>query len=196
MQKDTENERTRTRERLLDRYVLAIDSGDLEELAATLDAAYEASRDDPEIGHLITEINRAYREEEGLTPLAADAHLVREILHKCVPSAFDTHDHLKRLLTVGDVASRLQAQGHVRPGDDETNRALLGIVVSLPKPLTAPAIKQLASELGAGGSEFYWRTFRDEAITMGIARSHDQAKLAARARRVRRSPRQNKKKQG
>lgn len=194
MQRDKENERMRARERLLDRYVLAIDDGDLEEVAATLNAAYEASRDDPEIDRLITEINRAYREEEGLTPLAADAHLVRELLRRCVPSAFDTHDHLKRPLTVGDIASRLQAQGRVRLGDDETNHALLGSIISLPKPLTAPAIKKLAGELGAGGSEFYWRTFRDEAITMGISRSHDQAKLAARERQARRSPRQNKKK--
>jgi hypothetical protein len=193
MQNDREIERMRMRERLLDRYVLAIDSGDLEDMAAALDAAYEASSDDPEIGHLITEINRAYEEEEGLTPLAADAHLVREILRRCVPSAFDTHDHLKRSLTVGDVASRLQSQGRVRPGDDKTNHALLGSTVPLPKPLTAPAIKKLAGELGAGGSEFYWRTFRDEAITMGISRSHDQAKLAARAR-MRRSQHRNKKK--
>jgi hypothetical protein len=195
MQKDRETERMRTREQLLDRYVLAIDSGDLEGMAATLDAAYEASTDDPEIGHLITEINHAYCEEEGLTPLAADGQLVREMLRRCVPSAFDTHDHLKRSLTVGDVASRLQAQGRVRPGDDKTNHTLLGNTVPLPKPLTGPAIKKLAGELGIGGSEFYWRTFRDEAITMGISRSHDQAKLAARARRARRPSRQNKKKQ-
>lgn len=195
MQKDKEHERMRTREQLLDRYVLAIDSGDLEGIAAALDAAYEVSRDDPEIDHLITEINRAYREEEGLTPLAADAHLVREILRQCVPSAFDTHDHLKRSLTVGDIASRLQAQGRVRPGDDKTNHVLLGSIVFLPKPITSPAIKKLAAELGAGGSEFYWRTFRDEAITMGISRSHDQAKLAARVRRAQRPPRQNKKRQ-
>ena len=195
MQKDKENERIRRRERVLDRYVLAIDSGDLEELAAALDDAFEASRDDPEINHLITEISRAYREEEGLTPLAADASLVGEIIRKCVPSAFDTHDHLKRALTVGDVASGLQAQGRVRPGDEETNRALLGSTVSLPKPLTAPAIKILARELCVGGSDLYWRTFRDEAITMGISRSHDQAKLAARLRRAGRPSRQNKKKQ-
>jgi hypothetical protein len=195
MQNDRENERMRTREQLLDRYVLAVDSGDLEGMAAALDAAYEASSDDPVIGHLITEINRAYREEEGLTPLAADADLVRKILRRCVPSAFDTHDHLKMSLTVGDVASRLQAQGCVRLGDDKTNYALLSSTVPLPKPLTGPAVKKLAGELGAGGSEFYWRTFRDEAITMGISRSHDQAKLAARARRAQRSPRRNKKKQ-
>ena len=195
MQKDKENERMRMRERVLDRYMLAIDSGDLEGMAAALDAAYEVSRDDPEIGYLITEINRACREEEGLTPLAADAHLVREILRQCVPSAFETHDHLKRSLTVGDIASRLQAQGLVRLGDDGTNNALLGSTILLPKPLNAPAIKKLAGELGAGGSEFYWRAFRDEAITMSISRSHDQAKLAARERRARRPPSHNKKKQ-
>jgi hypothetical protein len=194
MQKDRDRERMRARELLLDRYVLAVDGGDLEGVAAALEAAYEASREDPEIERLIAEINLAYREEAGLTPLDADARLVREILRRCVPSAFETHDHLQRPMTVGDVASRLQAQGRVRPGDEEINRALLGNSTPLPKPITAPAVKKLATGLRAGGSDLYWRSFRDEAITMGISRSHDQAQLAARERRSRRPPRQDKKK--
>lgn len=194
MQKDRDRERMRARELLLDRYVLAVDSGEPEGVAAALEAAYEASREDPEVERLIAEVNLAYREEAGATPLEADSHLVREILRRCVPSAFETHDHLQRPLTVGDVAGRLQALGRVRPGDEEVNRALLGNSTPLPKPITAPAVKKLADDLRAGGSVLYWRSFRDEAITMGISRSHDQAQLAARERRALRQPRQDKKK--
>lgn len=184
----------RARELLLDRYVLAIDSGDLEGLAAALEAAYETSREDPEIERLIAEIDRAYREEAELTPMEVDARLVREILRRCVPSAFETHEQLQKPLTVGDVASRLQAQGRVRPSDEEINRSLLGNTTLLPNPVTGPVVKKLAAYLGAGGSDLYWRSFRDEAITMGISRSHDQAQLAARERRARRRPRQDNKK--
>jgi hypothetical protein len=195
MHKDKDNERVRTRELLLDRYVLALDDGDPEETAAVLDAVYEAALDDPEIDRLIAEITRAYREEQRLTPLDADANLVRELLRQHVPSAFITHEHLKKPLTVGEVAGWLQAQGRVRPGDEGTNRSLLGSTTPLPKLLNAQEVKNLTAGLGVSASEFYWRAFRDAAITMGIARSNSQVQLAARERRMRRNSRRDKKKQ-
>ncbi len=195
MHKDKDNERVRTRELLLDRYVLALDDGDPEETAAVLDAVYEAALDDPEIDRLIAEITRAYREEQRLTPLDADADLVRELLRKHVPSAFITYEHLKKPLTVGEVAGWLQAQGRVRPGDEGTNRSLLGSTTPLPKLLNAQEVKKLAAGLGVSASEFYWRAFRDAAITMGIARSNSQVQLAARERRMRRNSRRDKTKQ-
>ena len=195
MHKDKDNERVRTRELLLDRYVLALDDGDPEETAAVLDAVYEAALDDPEIDRLISEITRAYREEQRLTPLDADANLVRELLRQHVPSAFITHEHLKKPLTVGEVAGWLQAQGRVRPGDEGTNRSLLGSTTPLPKLLNSQEVKKLAAGLGVSGSEFYWRVFRDAAITMGIARSNSQVQLAAREQRMRRNARRDKKKQ-
>jgi hypothetical protein len=195
MQKDMEKERRRTRELLLDRYVLALDEGDPAAAAAALDDAYEASIDDPEIERLINEINLAYRADAKLTPMDADAKMVRALLREHVPSAFDTHDQLKKRLTVGEVAGWLQAQGRVRAGDQEVNRSLLTNSTVLPLSLNAPAIKNLAIDLRVGGSQFYWRAFRDAAITIGISRSHDQAQLAARERQqVRRPPRRDKKK--
>ncbi|MCA1633122.1 MAG: hypothetical protein LC802_05230 [Acidobacteria bacterium] len=195
MHKDKDNERVRTRELLLDRYVLALDDGDPEETAAVLDAVYEAALDDPEIDRLIMEITRAYREERRLAPMDMDAELVRALLRQHVPSAFITHEHLKKPLTVGEVAGWLQAQGRVRPGDEETNRSLLGSAAPLPKLLNAQEVKKLAAGLGVSASEFYWRVFRDAAITMGIARSNSQVQLAARERRMRRNSRRDEKKQ-
>lgn len=194
MHKNRDNERVRTRELLLDRYVLALDEGDPEETSAVLDAVYEAALDDPEIDRLIAEITRAYREEQRLTQLDADADLVRELLRRHVPSAFISHEHLKRPLTVGEVAGWLQAQGRVRPGDEGTNRSLLASTTPLPKLLNSQEVKKLAAGLGVSGSEFYWRVFRDAAITMGIARSNSQVQLAAREQRMRRNARRDKKK--
>jgi hypothetical protein len=192
MEKNIEDGRLRTRERILDRYVLALDRGDLDDLSAVLDAAYEAALDDPEIDHLITEINRSFRADAEITPITADENLVRELLRRHVPSAFISQEHLKRSLTVGDVASKLQAQGRVQPCDEEANRSLLSSVVPLPKLLNAQEIKKLSIKLGVNASDFFWRAFRDVAITMGIGRSHSQAQLAARERKARRSPRRKK----
>ena len=183
MSKDRDNERERKRELLLDRYVLALDTGDPEATAEVLDAVYEAASDDPEIDRLIVEINRAYREEQKLTILDTDADLVRQLLWQHVPSAFISHEHLKKPLTVGEVAGWLQAKGRVRPSDEDVNCSLLGNKTPLPKLLNAPQIKKLAAELSAVASELYWRVFRDAAITLGLARSNDQVQLAARARR-------------
>lgn len=194
MTRDNDAERVRIRELLLDRYVLALDEGDVEETAAALEAVYDAALDDPEIDRLISEITRAYREEQKVTPLDADAHLVRRLLREHVPSAFINHEHLRRLLTVGEVAGWLQAQGRIPAGDENTNRSLLGNTTALPKLLNSQRVRQLAAELGVSASQFYWRVFRDAAITMGIARSNSQVQLAAREQRVRRrAPRDNKK---
>ncbi|MCA1628052.1 MAG: hypothetical protein LC742_08830, partial [Acidobacteria bacterium] len=65
----------------------------------------------------------------------------------------------------------------------------------LPKLLNAQEVKKLAAGLGVSASEFYWRVFRDAAITMGIARSNSQVQLAARERRMRRNSRRDEKKQ-
>lgn len=196
MDKNKDAERVRMRELLLDRYVLALDEGDAEKTAAALEAVYEVAFDDPEVDRLIGEITRAYREEQKLTPLDADANLVRRLLREHVPSAFTNFEHLKRSLTVGEVAGWLQAQGRVPPGDEKTNRSLLGNSTPLPKLLISQRVKQLAAELGVTASQFYWRIFRDAAITMGIARSNSQVKLAAREQRAhRRARRDNKKRE-
>lgn len=175
MQKHNIDQGLISREKAILHYIQALDQGDMESVAAILEAAL----DDPELDRVIMEINLAYQEEEQLTPAAADAQLVRDLLHKHLPSAFDANELDERSLTVGDVAARLQADRRVPPADQEVNRLLLGSSVPLPAWLSVQAIRQLTTELGIRASDRFLRAFRDTAIMLGMGHSHSQAQLAA-----------------
>ena len=158
------------------RYVQALDQGDMDSVAAVLrDALY-----DPELSRIIAEVNLAYQEEERLTPIADDAHLVRELIRKHLLSAFEAEEPEDETpLTVGQVAARLQADRRVPPADQEANRRLLGSSTPLPAWLSVQAVRQLAKELGVTASERFWRAFRDTAIMLGMGQRHKRAQLAA-----------------
>jgi DNA-binding phage protein len=181
MQKHNTNQSIISREAAIHRYILALDQGDMEGVAQILEAAL----DDPELERLITEINLAYQEEEQITPIATDAQLVRDLLHKHFKSAFETEEVDFMPLTVGEVAARLQADRRVLPADQEANRILISSSVPLPKWLSLQAVKELAAQLGVKTSDRFWRTFRDTAIMLSMGRSHSQAQLAAREEKVR-----------
>jgi hypothetical protein len=163
------------REKLIYRYVQAVDQGDLEEIAAVLEAAL----DDPELDRIITEIDLAYQEEEKLMPIAQEAQLVRELLHEHLPSAFVTEEVDDKPLTVGEVAARLKANRKVPVADEKTNRLLLRSSVPIPTWLNARVIQKLAEELGVTASKRFWQMFKDTAITLNMGRSHSQAQLLA-----------------
>lgn len=162
------------REKMLLRYVRALDEGDMDTVAAVLAAAL----DDPEMDRLLTEIDHSIAEEEGLTPLATDAQLVRDLAAQHFQSAFaeDTSD---RPLTVGDVAARLQADRRVPAADQAVNRRLLDSTAPVPAWLSTRRVRDLAVELGVTASDGFWRLFRDAAIALGMGRSHSQAYMAA-----------------
>jgi len=181
MQKHVFDEDIERRERAVDRYVAALDKGDADEIAAVLADAL----DDPELDRLITEINLAYQDEEQLTPLSHDADLVRELVHRHLPSAFEANEHSFHPVTVGEVASYLKEQRRVPFTDREVNESLLSSGVPLPQWLSAQEIKKLGVQLGVNASERFWKVFRDTAITLCMGHSHQQAQLAAREQRAR-----------
>lgn len=169
------DQETIRREKLIYRYIQAMDRGDVEEIAAVLEAAL----DDPELDRIITEIDLAYQEEEQLTPIAQDAELVRKLIREHLSSAFQTEESDDKPLTVGEVAARLKADRKVPEADEETNRLLLTSSKSIPTWLSGKAIKKLAEELGVTASKHFWRVFKDTAITLNMGRSHSQAQLLA-----------------
>lgn len=157
------------------RYVQALDQGDMEGVTAVLrDALY-----DPELSRIIAEVNLAYQEEEQLTPIADDALLIRELIRKHLPSAFEADQPDDTPLTVGQVAARLQADCRVPSADQEANQRLLDSSMPLPAWLSVQAVRQLAKELGVIASERFWRAFRDTAIMLGMGQSHRRAQWAA-----------------
>lgn len=93
MQKHSGNQQPCSREKAIHLYVQALDEGDMEVVAQILDAAC----DDPELELIITEINSAYQEEEQLTPIATDAEIIRNLLHKHLYSAFEVIQEEKNL---------------------------------------------------------------------------------------------------
>jgi hypothetical protein len=163
------------REKLIYRYVQAMDEGDVAGITGVLEAALA----DSELDRIITEIDVAYQAEEKLRPIAQEAQLVRELLGQHLPGAVEATESDDSPLTVGEVAVRLQADRKVPEADNEANRRLLGSSVSIPNWLNAKAITKLAEELGVTASQGFWRVFKDTAITLGIGRSHSQAQLLA-----------------
>ena len=191
-----------SREKAIHRYIQALDLGDMEGVAAVLEAAL----DDPELERIITEINLAYQEEEQLTPIVNDAQLIRDLIRKHLHSAFENYEEKKPLtirdvvpeeeekpLTVGDVAKCLQESNRVPSADRDTLRSLLGSSVPLPTSPSIRAVRQLAAQLRIKASERFLDIFRDTAIMLSMGRSHSKAQLAAaREQRGRYQTRQNK----
>ncbi len=174
MERQTDQD-TVLREKLIYRYVQAMDQGDVEEIAVVLEAAL----DDPKLDQIITEIDLAYQEEENLMPMAQEAQLVRDMIREHLPSAFKIEENEDRPLTVGEVAAQLKADRNVSEADEKTNRLLLASSRSIPAWLSGKAIKKLAEELGVTASKHFWRTFKETAVLLNIGRTHSQAQLLA-----------------
>lgn len=174
------------RDRAVDRYIQALDQGDLETIAVLLEQAAH----DPELDRLIHETNDALYIEAGLDMFATDAEQVRLLARQNLPSAFVDETSIEaeseRPLTVGEVVDRLQADRQIPATDLETSRALRESRLEVPDELTTRTIGELAKRIGITASERFWRAFRETAIMLGLHRSQTQAHLAAaRAQRTR-----------
>lgn len=175
------------REKLIYRYVQALDQGDLDQVADIL----EQSMNDPELDRAITEINLAIEVEEGLSSLAVDAEKVGNIARKHLHAPAEADTIEDKPLTVGEVAARLKSDRRVPFVDIEANERLLTISHPLPAWLSIQAVKQLAGELGVTASDRFWLAFHDTAVMLSMGRSHQTQLLAARPESSRRTTREN-----
>ena len=185
MQKLTNYER----EKAIYRYVTALDNGDLDSVAEILELALY----DPELARVIEEIDLAYQEEEGITSIATDASIVRDLIQQYLRSAFEPPntdseeilaeslvESIIKPLTVGDVAKRLQQSKSLRKTEHELLQSLINSSIPIPSSLSLKAIKQLfADNLQQNPSSRFLDNFRQVAIKLGMGRSYNNAQLAA-----------------
>ena len=182
---DDSNMETRLRDRALHRYIASMERGDAEGVAAILEIAL----DDPELDGMISEVNEAYEEEEGLTPTARDAELVRDLIHKHFASAFEDGEAETAPLEVRQVANRLERDPRVPSADRVVNSSLRDVSVPLPRRLDRRGMERLKKDLGVEASDRFWRRFKDTAVVMEIGRADSLGRLAAREERERRGAR-------
>lgn len=171
------------REQSIARYVRALDSGNLDEIAAVLQIA----EGDAELDRIIGEINWAYAEELELSSTSLESAQIRELLHKHFPSAFSESDEIPPL-TVSEVAAHLVASRLVPAADQESSLKLLRVHIPLPAWLSLPEIRKFSQQFSFNVSERFLKVFRDAAIQMSMGRG--QAQMAATRRKTaRRYPR-------
>jgi hypothetical protein len=163
----------------IDRYIQALDQGDID----TVEAILNQAASDPVLDRLIHEVNTALYVEDGLDSFVTDAEQVRTLARQYLQSAFaneaEIEPVIERPLMVGDVVARLEADRQIALPDQEASRMLLGSVEKLPDEITTRTIRELAGRLGVAASEQFWRVFREAAIMLGLSHSHAQAHLAA-----------------
>jgi len=169
-----------TRQKAVQRYVSAIDKGDLNQIVLI----FEQATYDPILNQRLIEINQAIEQEEGLTVLAQDVVFVRKLVQQHFNSNNEIGEFYERPLTIGEVAARMQADRNIPASDLSVHKNLLGLSIPLPEFLNIQAIRKLASDLQINASEKFWRVFRDTAIMMGIGRGQAQM-LAARKQNAR-----------
>ncbi len=179
------DERDVLRQKLIDRYVQALDEGEVDQAIEVLKAA----QDDPVLTRMIGQVEQGFEEELGIEPLAQQAQAVRSLLQEQLVSSFTEEEEDLSQLTIGEVAARLQADKKVPREDLETNQKLIARQEELPARLSIQAIRELAARLQVKASSKFWDLFRDMAIIMQIGRS--QAQMAAMRRKAaKRSERQ------
>ena len=178
MDRPNDHERAALREKAIYRYVEALDRAELEIVAEVIALAI----DDPELSQAIIEVNSAFQQEMQLTPLSADAEIVRTLIHEHLGSGELVHTE-NLPLTVGEVAAKLKSDRRVPFTEERVNDLLLNNQQPLPALLSFEATKQIGRDLGIEASDRFWRAFRDAAITLSMGRGRESQLLAARIQR-------------
>lgn len=178
MNRPNDHERAVLREKAIYRYVEALDRAELEIVAEVIGLAI----DDPELSQAIIEVNSAFQQEMQLTPLSADAEIVRTLIHEHLGSGELVHTQ-NLPLTVGEVAAKLKSDRRVPFTEERVNDLLLNNQQPLPALLSFEATKQIGRDLGIEASDRFWRAFRDAAITLSMGRGRESQLLAARIQR-------------
>lgn len=172
-----------TRERLIFRYLNALEHGDLETIGTILSEAEK----DTNLERLILEVNEIYiLEQQNATDAQSDA-LVRELVFSHLPSG--DPDQLEAELpplTVADVAARISSDATLKGLLEREPIAdmlqLQRLTNPLPTDLTLRSVRQLFSQLEIRVSRSFEKLFRETAIYLSLGHEQTRAQLAATRR--------------
>jgi hypothetical protein len=167
------------REKMLLRYIVTLDKGDFETIAAILQLA----ETDAELEQMILEINDVYAAEIEEAAHAQDAAVVRELLHTHILSALPESATEPPPLTVGHVIARIHADAAQR---GKVEREALAATrhhqtsdTPLPADLSVRGVSHLLQQLGIEVGRRFQDLFRETAILMRMGRNQGMARLAA-----------------
>lgn len=176
----------KNRELLVFQYIESLEANDWQQIEAIL---LHASTDH-ELARIILEVEATIAEEENLLLETDTLAKVKNLINQHLVSTFESEQqnlaNSLQPLTVGEVAAKLKAKNKLSPNILQLNELLIKSKIIVPEP-SWQNIKNLAGQLDIVISDVYWKQFRDEAISLGIARSHNQAQLAARERKLKKS---------
>ncbi len=170
-----------TLDRLLLRYAEALETEDWD----AYEAIWRQAETDRELEAALHELHRGMLEEHaGEAGRTDNAETVRRLLEEHFPERPAEKENFDRPLTAGDVAVRLQADvasSAVRlvEADRTANEQLIGNATPLPDQLKQSVLETWCGGLGVSASKEYWRQFRQAALRLTMARSHQQTRLAA-----------------
>lgn len=178
MKKYLNTEEFLRRKRLIAAYLEGLETNDADLTAAV----WLAAETDAELEGILDAINFDYEDEFNLTPFAANAKLVRELVDEHLQTRFEEIEFEERILTFGDVAQKLETKNRVPPGEEENNRRLAEDKTPLPDYLSLAEIKRIAAQMKLDFKEKYWTPFFKEATFLILRQSQQQA-FATRVKR-------------
>lgn len=174
------------REKALYLYSVALEQGDFETIAKTLQTA----EDDPVLERMLLELNDVYQSEEIQAADEEAAALVRQLLREHLPSALSAEDVSLPALTVGDVIAKMRVEAAQRGATGQETLAvakkLKNSPALIPLPLRLPEVRRLLKELGVSTSRQFEKLFQDTATFLSMGRGQH---LMAATRRQKKSSR-------
>lgn len=178
-----EEQRQFDRERLLLRYTVALERGDLDSVAAILQAAQQ----DAVLEQMILEINDVEAAEIEEAGYAQDAAVVRELLQTHLLSASTPSAAAPPPLTVGNVIARIHADAaalRVRVEGDAlaATQKYQAAETPLPSDLSVRGVSRLLEEVGIKAGRRFQELFRETALFLRMGRNQGMARLAATRR--------------
>ena len=172
------------REKLLYRYINAIERGDFETVASLLQQA----ENDAELENMIVGVNEVLSDEYDSVAEKETAELVRHLLEKHLPSGLGNTEDDADIppITLSNVAERVisndSLQSHMRKEAKSIAHQLNQTEALLTERFSQRTLSVLFEELGISVSNSLKKLFHETAVFLSMRREQNLAQLAATRR--------------